>query len=183
MTRRRARNERGAALVEFALVLPLFMLLISGIIDFGNAYSDLQAVRLGVRDGGRRAAVATTGGSTGCGLTFAAGAPNTPTQQLMCLVKGSVGLSSSRVRVKILFADPNTGATGASHYVRGETVIVCTMAKARSVTGMLGNMISGIGLRSKSQFRIEQVASPVLQESEELAITGSWSWCTSGAAP
>jgi hypothetical protein len=35
--RRRAADERGVALVEFALVLPLVLLLLFGMIDFGKA--------------------------------------------------------------------------------------------------------------------------------------------------
>jgi Flp pilus assembly protein TadG len=50
---RRFRNERGQALVEFALVLPLLSLILFGIIQFGivfNNYIDLtDAVRAGAR--------------------------------------------------------------------------------------------------------------------------------------
>ena len=54
----RTRRERGAALVEFAIVFPLFFLLVSGIIDFGLAFSDLNSTRQGVREGARQAVVA-----------------------------------------------------------------------------------------------------------------------------
>ncbi len=33
------RGERGAAAVEFALVLPLLVALVLGIVDFGRAYN------------------------------------------------------------------------------------------------------------------------------------------------
>jgi Flp pilus assembly protein TadG len=35
----RLREERGAALVEFAIVVPLFLLLALGAVDFGRAYN------------------------------------------------------------------------------------------------------------------------------------------------
>ena len=37
--RRLASDERGVALVEFALVLPLILLLMLGMIDFGKAFN------------------------------------------------------------------------------------------------------------------------------------------------
>ena len=52
------RVERGAAIVEFALVVPLFLLLVMGIIDFSNAYNDYNSVRQGVREGTRQIVVA-----------------------------------------------------------------------------------------------------------------------------
>jgi Flp pilus assembly protein TadG len=49
----RASGERGAAAVEFALVLPLLAVLVFGIIDFGRAYNAqetlTQAARVGAR--------------------------------------------------------------------------------------------------------------------------------------
>jgi Flp pilus assembly protein TadG len=37
MVRRRTNDERGVALVEFALILPAFVLLVFGVLDFGKA--------------------------------------------------------------------------------------------------------------------------------------------------
>ena len=36
---RRSSNERGAALVEFALVLPLLLVLVFGMLEFGKAFN------------------------------------------------------------------------------------------------------------------------------------------------
>lgn len=38
-TRSKSRHEEGQALVEFALVIPLILLLILGVVDFGRAYN------------------------------------------------------------------------------------------------------------------------------------------------
>ena len=54
---RSERSQRGAVAVEFALVLPLLMLLVFGIIDFGRAYYTLNQVISSVREGARFAAV------------------------------------------------------------------------------------------------------------------------------
>jgi Flp pilus assembly protein TadG len=49
-------SERGAALVEFALVVPLLMLMMCATIDFGLAVYTLNNLTAAVREGGRYAA-------------------------------------------------------------------------------------------------------------------------------
>lgn len=54
---RKRADRRGAVAVEFALVLPMLMLLVFGIIDFGRAYYTLNQIISSVREGARYAAV------------------------------------------------------------------------------------------------------------------------------
>lgn len=49
----RARECRGAVAVEFALVLPLLVMLLLGIVTFGLAFNERLALTNGVREGGR----------------------------------------------------------------------------------------------------------------------------------
>jgi hypothetical protein len=51
------RGERGQALAEFALVLPLVLLFIAGIIEMGRAWNIKQAVTDAAREGARYAVV------------------------------------------------------------------------------------------------------------------------------
>lgn len=51
--RGRLRQERGAELIEMALVLPLLMLIIMGIIDFGFMFRELSVVTNAAREGAR----------------------------------------------------------------------------------------------------------------------------------
>jgi Flp pilus assembly protein TadG len=54
----RARlDERGQALVEFALVLPLILLLMVGMLEFARAWNLHQVMTDAAREGARRAAV------------------------------------------------------------------------------------------------------------------------------
>jgi len=53
----RVRQEDGAAAIEFALVVPVLVLLLFGLIEFGMAFLQVQSIRAGVREGGRAAAV------------------------------------------------------------------------------------------------------------------------------
>jgi Flp pilus assembly protein TadG len=55
--RRRLRGDRGAAAVEFALVLIPLFLVISGIIDFGRAYNTQETLTQAARVGARLASL------------------------------------------------------------------------------------------------------------------------------
>jgi hypothetical protein len=57
MNRRRSRNtdERGAALVEFALTLPLLLVVIAGIVDFAFLFQRYEVVTNAAREGARLA--------------------------------------------------------------------------------------------------------------------------------
>jgi Flp pilus assembly protein TadG len=51
------RGERGQALAEFAIVLPLILLFIAAVLEFGRAWNIKQAVTDAAREGARYAAV------------------------------------------------------------------------------------------------------------------------------
>ena len=55
--RRPAQRERGAAAVEFALVVPLLLMLVFGIISYGYMLSFRQALSQSATEGARAAAV------------------------------------------------------------------------------------------------------------------------------
>jgi Flp pilus assembly protein TadG len=56
-TRKRSRRERGQALLEFALVVPIFLVLVFGIVDFGWALKTWITVTNSAREGARFGAV------------------------------------------------------------------------------------------------------------------------------
>jgi len=49
----RVRSERGAELIEFALVLPLLLFVVFGIVDFGFMFQRLEVVTNAAREGAR----------------------------------------------------------------------------------------------------------------------------------
>ena len=53
----RRDRERGAAAVEFAIVLPLFILMIFGTMEAGWLFAQLNDIHHGAREGARLAAV------------------------------------------------------------------------------------------------------------------------------
>jgi Flp pilus assembly protein TadG len=60
---RRSRRSRGQAMVEFTLILPMLLLLILGIYQFGQTYADYIQVTNAARDGGRKALVSRSDAS------------------------------------------------------------------------------------------------------------------------
>ena len=53
----RRRDERGAAVVEFALILPILVMFVFGIVEFGRAYSARIQLTAAVREGARAGAL------------------------------------------------------------------------------------------------------------------------------
>jgi Flp pilus assembly protein TadG len=146
---RRSKGERGASLVEFALVLPVLAVLIFGIIDFGFAFNSYIELRSGSREGARLAAV-----NNGCNTT-ASGCSTNGTVQKDALITATrartTGLAnSSNVKVGISF--PDGGAKNV-----GNNVEVCLVYPFQSVTGLFN--VLNINLKSKAVMRLEQTAT------------------------
>ena len=59
-TSRIGRDERGQALVEFALILPIILLLVVGMLEFARAWNLHQVMTDAAREGARRAVLADT---------------------------------------------------------------------------------------------------------------------------
>jgi len=57
ITRRTGKREGGQSLVEFALVLPIFLLVLFSIVDFGMAFHAWITVTNSAREGARLGAV------------------------------------------------------------------------------------------------------------------------------
>lgn len=92
-------NEKGQALLEFALVLPLLLLLVVGIIDFGMIFFKWLAVEHTARDAARYASL---GGSTRNAKALA-------TSELQ-----TAGMQNANVNVSVAPYTPpsSTGQTG-----------------------------------------------------------------------
>jgi Flp pilus assembly protein TadG len=51
--RHRWRSERGAELIEFAIIAPILIFIIAGIVDFGMMFRTFEAVTNAAREGAR----------------------------------------------------------------------------------------------------------------------------------
>jgi Flp pilus assembly protein TadG len=74
---KRAKRHHGAVAVEFAVLLPLMLMILFAVIGFGQALSRVQGYVGAAREGARYVAVHCDNISTGC----SAGAVNTRVQQ------------------------------------------------------------------------------------------------------
>jgi hypothetical protein len=165
----RARDERGTALVEFAIVFPLLMLIVFGIIGFGSVYNNYESVRQGVRDAARQGVVGQYGANTTCGLT-GLGSANTETRELMCLTKSLIGLGNN-TRVKVLVVDTVTAPPNGA-------LVVCAQFPQQTVSGVMRPFLGGKVLHTQVQMRIEKALNPMpVADGETPPSGGSWSWC------
>jgi Flp pilus assembly protein TadG len=98
------RREEGASAVEFALLAPVFFVVVFGIIGFGIAFMQLQTARGAVREGARAAAVVD---ADGVGRTAA--------QVQAITVNASTGLITSGGQVAVT-ACPNGGGQAIVSY-------------------------------------------------------------------
>ena len=170
-------------MVELAIILPLFLVLVFGVIEFGLTYNNLITLRQGVREGARQGSVGNFGSTTSCSLTGLTGSPSTDIQKLMCLTKSQIGLNYAHTRVKVLSGSADFSSSGT--FQKGEALIICVEypvdKMAKFVTPVLGSAV----LKSKTAMRIETSYSSTETGGQETALpSGDWSWCTvSGAAP
>jgi Flp pilus assembly protein TadG len=182
MSRARVRGERGAELIEFAIVLPLVLLLLFGLIEFGSTYNNLQNVRQGVRDAARQGAVAQFGSNSSCTLN-GVGALSSDTNKLMCEVKtaigaGAIGFSSSDVAIRVELASADLSAVTSSPWVVGEGLVVCAEYRLHSITGLLAPFLNNKVLKTRTIMRIEQAPSGVNAAfGSETDLGPGWGWC------
>lgn len=81
------RRDKGQSLVEFALTLPLLLILVFGIIDFGNGLRAYIALTNGVREGARYGAI---GNPLGSPATSCVGLDNSTVVGRVCTSIGNL---------------------------------------------------------------------------------------------
>jgi len=112
------KKERGASLIEAAVVLPVLLLLVIGIMEFGLAFKDFLTVSYISREGARLAALSGDDPGADCSIVTGLGDLIAP------------GDLDRIQEIQIYIADPNTGDQGANFnravYNDGEDPTLCT---------------------------------------------------------
>jgi Flp pilus assembly protein TadG len=139
---RQRGDDSGAALVEFALVLPVFALMLFGMIQFGLAFTGWDQLRNGTQGAARDVAL---GGQLCSGLT-----PTLCESAIASSIGTPIGTTGLPTVTLYYNFDPQLGPT---------EVVVCASVGVQSFTGFFGH----ITLSSTSAFAIEQQPNPTLQ--------------------
>jgi hypothetical protein len=152
MFRARRSKSRGASAVELALVLPLFLLAIFGILDFGRYFFDVHTLQFATRQGARLALV-------GGRLTDAGGNVMTREASIVETIRkrAAVAVDTTRLSIYIFpvgsdYSDPggwegsppNAGQPGAYMRVR-------TRYNFRFLTPLISQLFSGGQLLIEAQ--------------------------------
>lgn len=130
---RRKKSERGANLLEFALVAPLLILLVFGIVEFSWVFAQNLNIRHGAREGARLAAVDFT-----------------PLVNETCNRMDIVNGASVTIA--------GTEINGTAGFGPGDEVAVTVDAPVQLLTGMFTSWLP-TNLDSTVSIRVEQPAS------------------------
>lgn len=148
---KRVRSENGQALVELAFVLPIVMLFLFGIIDFGLALNsqneDTNIANIAVRE----AAVVGSTSSVNCTLNG-----NTVSEpSLAAWTDCEAQVIGENAPVSVCVYD-TAGASPSSTYATGDPVevkVTSSFGWLKLITGKVGNLSSTIG--ANATMRVE----------------------------
>lgn len=124
----RVKDEKGQAMVEFALVLPLLLLLLLGIIDFGWIYGNQLMANNACREAARYTAIHYYDSSADDDQAIAAGivSAGAPTQTPSVTLSVSVsGEATVRVTSRITVLTPILSLffTDGTYTVQAESIM------------------------------------------------------------
>lgn len=130
----RMRSAKGQSLVEFALVLPLFFLLLFGVIDFGRLFYVQMTLQNALRQAGRYAV-------TGNHLPVDPKRPDLGTLTrvnsiIQIAQQSSLGLDVTGIKITSRDGGSNAGGPG-------DTVTISVSADLQLLTPLIGQFFTG----------------------------------------
>ena len=123
------KNNKGAALVEMAIILPLLFLIVFGIFEFGRAMVITNSLTNAAREGARRAAVSP------------------PPIDVEAFVRSAIPFDQTGLEVT---ADPESPTPGS-----GSPVKITVTLPFTPVTDFIIALDDGITLRGEASMRYE----------------------------
>jgi Flp pilus assembly protein TadG len=144
---RRARDQRGAVAVEFALIMPVLCLLVFGIIEFGFMLNRDMIVGNASRDGARAASLGDTQALIKSGIAAelaASGIPTTP---------------ATGTTITVTCKKPNGTACSTAYdtdAISGSTAIINVSYKHTLITPFISSILGDVvTLGQSTQMRVE----------------------------
>ena len=127
--RRPLRRNRGQALVEMALITPLLVFILLGIVDLGRAYYQYTVMTNAVREGARYVAAnwSNTSGGGAATNSNAASAPFNTVQGRMQYVGNTAGMTfvNDAAHMAVVYYDGTSSAlTQCAHWNAATNTIV-----------------------------------------------------------
>lgn len=190
---RRARNERGTALAELAIVMPVLLVLILGMLDFGKAFHEWIDQTHVANEGARLAAVnycpkPTEADGCGWGTTSC---PVTGTQCIAWFVANQLDTRELRPpgRAPSAYAPKQNAAQACVHYPNGaatqvgdpvEVTVKARYQWLKYVTGRLTLPNGYTDIRGKATMRLESL--PLSPQTTPPPGNDLYCWPTTGGA-
>lgn len=150
MNRRGQRQSKGQTLVEFALILPVFILVLVGIVDGGRAVFAYHTANNAAREGGRQAIV-----------------DQTLDHIRARAAEHAVALGVSPADIQVDYRDPddpetpdscltNEGAPAlGTHEIYGCLAVVVVPYDYSAATPIVGNLMGTIHMTGEVRFPVE----------------------------
>lgn len=139
---RRRRGERGAAALEFALVLPLLIVLVFGMVDAGWAINRYSVLNNAVREGARTGSL---GGDSAAITASLNGALDSK------MISGSPAITVSCTKP----ASTATAACGTVDVSGGTAIVKAEVTQSWLTPVMATFLPSGVKLTKEMKMRIE----------------------------
>jgi hypothetical protein len=117
----RARRERGSTVVEFALILPAFLLILLGVMDFGKVMYYFQSATQAAATGARQAAVDRW--------------PGAGTMTLQTWVRNQLKTKELRNDAQVCVRFPDSGATQPGYRVEIRVYVPYDIPLVNAFTG------------------------------------------------
>lgn len=134
-------RQKGQSLVEFMIVIPIFLVLVVGIIELGYFLATLSAVSSGAQEGARYASV--SGGSSGetpyLDCTGTRSAVSDGAGALIDLEESDIHITYDSGQQAAPIGD--CGAVGASEIDSGDRLVVTVTTNYIPVTGLLEPLV------------------------------------------
>ena len=135
-------------------MLPILLLVVFGIIDFGISFGNYESVRSGTREAARLGVVNDLTNAPACSINGTVITPpsnpttaSDATNALVCLAKDRIGLSGTETKIRI-------SITGQAV---GDDLEVCASFPVTALNGFTAPFLSGRILTSSVTMRLEQV--------------------------